>query len=50
MWMEIYFGAGATLIEIVAESWERDGLHCLGTYEQPNPYYPFATREEYKYM
>jgi len=45
-----YPGAGAALINSIAEPWERDTQGCLETILKNNPYYPFVTRDEYKYF
>jgi len=48
--MEIYRASGAALMDSIAEPWERDGQGCFETNLQNNPYNPFATCEEYKYI
>jgi len=47
---EIYHGASALLCEYIAEPGEQDAQCCLETDVLNNPYYPFVTREEYKYI
>jgi hypothetical protein len=48
--MDIYPNTHTALIDYIAEAWERNTQGCLETNVQSNPYYPFATPEEYKYM
>jgi hypothetical protein len=48
--MEIYPGAGTPQIDYIAKPWERNAQGCIETKLQINPYYPFVTSEEYKYI
>jgi len=47
---ETYPSAGPASSENIAELWEHDAYGGRETNQQNNPYYPFVTREEYKYI
>jgi len=49
-WMETYPGASSSLSEFIAEWWECNAQGCLEKNRQNNPYHPFATHAEYKYI
>jgi hypothetical protein len=47
---KIYLGSGAALRDYIAELWEYNAQGCLETNQQMNPYYLFATHEEYNHI
>jgi hypothetical protein len=47
---KIYSGAGTPQIYYITELSECDAQGCLEKHLQNNPYYPCATREEYKHI
>jgi hypothetical protein len=47
---DTYPGAGSVLRDFIPAPWKRDAQGILQTNLQNNPYYPFATREQYKYI
>jgi hypothetical protein len=47
---ETFPSAGVPLSDSIADPWDRDAQVCREKNLQNNPYHPFETREEYKYI
>jgi hypothetical protein len=49
-WSEAYPNAGAPLVDYVPQKSECDAEGCLEDNLRENPYYPFASREEFNFV